>query len=207
VDNAASGVSTAERTIVLTAPTCSALGLSEQRPVERDVAAGALRLLEDKPDVREVVAAQSFLDSLDELVVGVVEAVEECVVTVQPDCVDLRARAKVEAARWVDDFLADDVRDERYVGAQQAMFLLAQLLADAVADALIHRDTRPRPIASGRTIGDVYQRAAIALTSVIGFGAVVRWINGLGICRAIRSRDASGRPNDLPVVGVRLADD
>ena len=202
MDKVASGVSTVERTIALTAPTCSVLGLSERRPVERDVAAGALRLLEDATDVREFVPTQAFLDSLDELVVGVVEAVDECVLYSPRDCVDLQARAEVEAARWVDDFLADDVTHDMSLASQQAMFVLAHLLADAVADALTQRATPPRPIKPGPSVVDLYRRVTVALMSVIGLSAVV-WSNGFGLWRAIRSRDASRRPDDLSVVGVR----
>ena len=70
---------------------------------------------------------------------GVAEAVPERVLAPPPDCSDPRLRAEVEAASWVDDFIADDVRNDQAVASQRAMFQLACLLADAVADALTAR--------------------------------------------------------------------
>jgi len=206
VDQVTFGVSTAERTIALTPPTRSALGLSELPAAERDVVAGALRLLEHSAGVPEVMPMQVFLDSIDELVLGVVEAVEECVVSPPRDCVDLRARAEVEAARWVDDFLADDVTDERSVAAQQAMFVLAQVLADAVADALAQRAVPPAPTTAGGLVVEIHRQVLAGVRRVIRLGEVV-WTNGLGLLRAIRSDDAGRRADDLSVVGVRTGDD
>ena len=66
-------------------------------------------------------------ESLDELIVGVVEAVEECVLTPPPDCTDPRPRAEVEAVSWVNDFIADDAPHDEAVVSQHAMFQLACL--------------------------------------------------------------------------------
>ena len=123
--------------VVLAEPTCDALGLPLSQPTpRRQVAAGALGLLDPVP-VSEL--AEGLTDSLDDLVVGVVEAVQECVLAPPPDCFDPRRRAEVEAASWVDDFIADDVRNDQAVASQRAMFQLACLVADAVADALTAR--------------------------------------------------------------------
>ena len=122
------------RAILLAEPTCNALGLPPSQPTaRRDVAAGALGLLDPAP-VSEL--AESLTESLDELIVGVVEAVEECVLTPPPDCADPRLRAELEAVSWVNDFIADDAPHDEAVVAQHAMFQLACLVADAVADAL-----------------------------------------------------------------------
>src|SRR5206468_8600589 len=123
--------------VVLAEPTCSALGLPSSQPTpRREVAAGALGLLDPNP-VSEL--AKSLTESLDELIVGVVEAVQECVLTPPPDGPDLRARAEAEAASWVDDYIADDAPPDEAVVARQAMFQLACLVADAVAEALTAR--------------------------------------------------------------------
>ena len=144
VDKAASAASGGTaRDVVLAEPTCRALGLPPSQPTpRRDVAAGALRLLDPAP-VSEL--AEGFTESLDDLIVGVVEAVQECVLAPRPDGPTLAVRAEVEAASWVDDFIADDATHDEALLAQQAMFQLACLVADAVADAL----TAPTP-AAGR---------------------------------------------------------
>jgi hypothetical protein len=174
-------------------PTCRALGLSEPCPAESDVAAGALELLEAAPDVREAVLTQAHLDSSDELVVGVVEAVEECVLSPPRDGVDLRARAEVEAARWVGDFLADDVTGDKSVLAQQAMLLLAQLVADAVADALILRMSPQSPTVLDRTVEELRRRVNVALISVLRVGGVVRWVSQLATPSRLLRRARSER--------------
>src|SRR4029078_11538115 len=85
-------------------------------------------------------------------------AVDDWVGSPPRDCVDLRAREEVEAARWVDDFLADDVTDERSGAAQQAMFVLAQVLADAVADALAQRAVPPAPTTAGGLVVEIHRQ-------------------------------------------------
>jgi len=50
--------------------------------------------------------------------VGVAEAVQERVLAPPPDCSDPRLRVEVEAASWVDDFIADDVRNDQAVASQ-----------------------------------------------------------------------------------------
>jgi hypothetical protein len=165
-----------------------------------------MRLLEHSTDARELMPMQAFLDSLDELVVGVVEAVEECFVAPPRDCFDLRARAEVEAARWVDDFLADDVSDDHSVAAQQAMFVLAQVLADAVADGLVQRGTPPAPVMPARVAAKLRDRLMTALNGMLAFGASAS-SRGFHALRVIRSGDASRRADDLPVVGVRPGND
>jgi hypothetical protein len=204
VDISTSARSIDVRTIALTEPTCDALGLSEQPPAARDVAASALRLLESAADAEQFVPTRSLLDSLDELVVGVVEAVEECVVVPPREPIDLRARAEVEAARWVDDFLADDVTDQRSIAAQQAMFVLARLLADAVAEAVVQRNTRsPRP-----RLTDLTGRAWVALVPWFEPLAGARhWIDGLAPCRALRALHVGRRSDDRPVLGARAGRD
>jgi hypothetical protein len=123
--------------VVLAEPTCHALGLPPSQPTpRREVVTGALGLLDPDP-VSEL--AENVDECLDDLIVGVVEAVQECVLTPPPDGPDLRARAEVEAASWVDDFIADDAPHDEAVAAQQAMFQLACLVADAVAEALTAR--------------------------------------------------------------------
>jgi hypothetical protein len=204
VDSSTSAVSNGVRTIALTECTCDALGLSEQPAVASDVAEGALRLLEGVTEAEDLVSTRALLDSLDELVVGVVEAVEECVALPPRERIDLRARAEVEAARWVDDFLADDITDQRSIAAQQAMFVLARLLANAVADAVVERNTRP-----GRPwLPDLQRRARSVVAGLLEpLNGARRWIDGLDACRALRSRHAGRRPDDLPVVGVRPGHD
>jgi len=79
----------------------------------------ALRLLDPAP-LSEL--ADGLIESLDDLIVGVVEAVEECVLAPPPDCPNLRTRAEVEAVSWVDDFIADDAEgaDDDAVGERGA---------------------------------------------------------------------------------------
>jgi hypothetical protein len=128
--------------ILLTEPTCWLLGLPPGGPISgSDVAAGVRRLLA-ATDAVELAQAEALEESLDELVLGVVEAVEECACA-SPPCENLRARAELEAARWVDDFIADDVAAMKPV-SESAMFIVAQVLADAVADALRERTRASR---------------------------------------------------------------
>jgi hypothetical protein len=184
--------------VILLEPTCSALGLAEADHCERAVAAGAWDLLEAASDAREAVLKQAHLDSSDQLVVGVVEAVEECVLSPPRDCIDLRARAELEAARWVDDFLADDVRNDKSLAAQQAMFLLAQLVADAVADALIERISTQRVVPQARpvldvTVDELGRLINVAFASVLRIGGVIRRVSQLAT------------PSRLPIAAHRGA--
>jgi hypothetical protein len=175
VDRAATAESTDERTVALLAPTRAVLGLSERYPSASDVAAGALRLLEAGTDAHEAVPTQPIA-SLDEFVVGVVEVVEECVFSPPPDCPDVRARAEIEAARWVDDFLADYATDCASVAAQQMMFLLAQRLADTVAEALIQRASRSSP--GIRLVEQLHRRVDVALR-MMRIGGIARCFSQL----------------------------
>lgn len=141
----------AARVVVLAEPTCSALGLAASRPTARsEVAAVALRLLDPAP-LSEL--ADGLIESLDDLIVGVVEAVEECVLAPPPDCPNLRTRAEVEAVSWVDDFIADDAPDDPDAVSQQVMFQLACLVADAVADAVTARTHAEHGTTSVRIAG------------------------------------------------------
>jgi hypothetical protein len=160
VDQAESAAS-GPRAVALHEPTCRVLGLAARCSSEHEVAVGALRLLESTNDVRRL-GVDRVLDARDELVVGVVEAVEECVLCPPPDCTDVRARAEVEAARWVDDFIADDATNDDDVVIQQVMFLLAQMVADAVVDALLatHLHETPR---SGALVEQLRRRACETL--------------------------------------------
>jgi hypothetical protein len=183
VDRAAAAESTDERTVTLLAPTRAVLGVSKRYPSARDVAAAALRLLEAGTDAHEAVPTQPIA-SLDELVVGVVEVVEECVFSPPRDCPDVRARAEIEAARWVDDFLADYATDCASVAAQQMTFLLAQRLADTVAEALIQRARRGGP--GIRLVEQLHRRVNVALREM-WVGGIVRWISQLPRpCRLLR---------------------
>jgi hypothetical protein len=102
-------------------------------------------LLESAGDEQELVVDGVLADTFDELAAGVVEVVEECVSSPPDDCADLRARAEVEAARWTDDFIADDVVRNQDVATQQSMFVFAEALAGAIADALLSTPSLPRP--------------------------------------------------------------
>jgi hypothetical protein len=146
VDEAMSAASGGtERAVVLAEPTCSALGVPARQPTpRRDVAAGALRLVDTVPAISELT--EGVIESLDDLIVGVVEAVEECVLAPPPDCPNLCAHAEVEAASWVDDFIADDATNGETLVSQQVMFQLACVVADAVAEALaVGARVRDRP--------------------------------------------------------------
>jgi len=176
----------AARAVVLAEPTCSALGLAASRPTARsEVAALALRLLDPAP-LSEL--AQGLTESLDELIVGVVEAVEECVLTPPSDCPNLRSRAEVEAVSWVDDFIADDAPKEADAVSQQVMFQLACLVADAVADALTARtqaQNGPRSfrIPRGptfdlrRVVDDLRRRAVEAVRWSLQLTTPLRWLH------------------------------
>ncbi len=176
----------AARPVVLAEPTCNALGLAGSRPSERsEVAALALRLLDPAP-LSEL--ADGLTESLDELIVGVVEAVEECMLAPPPHRLNLAVRAEVEAASWVDDFIADDAADDEALLSQHAMFQLACLVADAVAEALSVR-TRERERASnprglrvemldlGRMVDELGRRAADALRWSVQLATPLRWLH------------------------------
>jgi hypothetical protein len=135
------------------------LGLSDPCVSESDVAAGVLRLLETASDTQELELTERVVNSRDELVVGVVEAVQECVLSPPRGCTDLRARAGVEAASWLDDFFADDAESEWDVLTQQMMFLLAELVADAMADALLATRSKRPLIAVDAALEDLRGRA------------------------------------------------
>lgn len=122
---------------------------SSQPTPRREVAAGALLLLDPVP-VSEL--AERLPESLDDLIVGVVEAVQECVLAPRPDCPNLCARAEAEAASWVDDFIADDAPDDDAVVSQHALFQLACLLADADHCAAV-ASRRSRACGSARRTG------------------------------------------------------
>ena len=177
----------AARAVVLAEPTCNALGLPSSAPRPRgEVAAGALRLLDAAP-VSEL--ANGLAVSLEELVVGVVEAVEECVLAPPPDCSDLSARAEVEAASWVDDFIADDAAPDEDFAAQQAvMFQLASLVAAAIAEALTARarmDDRSRPSSCPRlerldvrhVVDELRRRGLDAMRWTVQMATPLRWLH------------------------------
>ena len=177
----------AARAVALADPTRSALGLPSTQPTPRnEVAAGALRLLDLAAEVSEL--AEGLTESLDELIVGVVEAVEECVLAPPPGCANLRIRAEVEAASWVDDFIADDAPNDEDVVSQQAMFQLACRLADAVAEALTVRTqgsdrlSRPRGLRVetldlGRVLDELYRRGMGAVRWSIQLATPLRWLH------------------------------
>ncbi len=187
MDKATSGApGTTARGTALAEPTCSALGLGSSQPIPRSaIAAGALKLL-DPPKVCELT--EGLTASLDELIVGVVEAVEECMLAPPPHCLNLAVRAEVEAASWVDDFIADDAADDEALLSQHAMFQLACLVADAVAEALSVR-TRERERASnprglrvemldlGRMVDELGRRAADALRWSVQLATPLRWLH------------------------------
>jgi hypothetical protein len=170
--------------VVLAEPTCNALGLPHSQPTPRsEVAAGALGLLDPDP-VSELAATVN--ESLDELIVGVVEAVQECVLTPPLDCADPRLRAEVEAVSWVDDFIADNATHDEAVATQQAMFQLACLVADAVADALTaratDRSTRFRCLGVEMldrryVVEELHQRGVEAVRWIVQRVAPLRWLH------------------------------
>ena len=173
----------AARAVMLAEPTASALGLAASQPTPRsEVAAGALRLLDPAP-ISEL--GQALTESLDELVVGVVEAVEECVLTPPPDCPNVRTRAEVEAASWVDDFIADDPNDEM---SQQAMVQLACLVAEAVAEALTlrthagdrpgkHRCLRVETLDLRRVVDELHRRGVEVVRWGVQVATPLRWLH------------------------------
>jgi hypothetical protein len=186
MDEAAVASVGAARAVVLAEPTCSALGLSSSQPTpRREVAEGALRLLDSAP-ISELAKGLAVL--LDELVVGVVEAVEECVLGPPPDCSNVAARAEVEAASWVDDFIADKAGNEGDVVSQQAaMFQLACLVADAVAEALTDRMATDRPRKSrcvrvdildlARMVDELRRRGVEAVRWSFAIATPSRWLH------------------------------
>jgi hypothetical protein len=127
-------------------------------------------------------------ESLVELIVGVVEVVEECVLAPSPDWPNLRTRAEVVAASWVDDFVADDATNDEDVVSQQAMIQLACLVADAVADALTvrtHASDRPRKVRCvrveprdlGRVVDELRRRGMGAVRWSVQLATPFRWLH------------------------------
>ena len=177
----------AARAVALADPTRSALGLPSTQPTPRsEVAAGALRLLDPAAEVADL--AEGLTESLDELIVGIVEAVEECVLAPPPGCANVRIRAEVEAASWVDDFIADDAPNDEDVDSQQALFQLAGRLADAVAEALTvrtqesdiagkPRGLRVESLDLGRVVAELCRRGMGAVRWSVQLVTPLRWLH------------------------------
>jgi hypothetical protein len=90
-------------------------------------------------DLPELPAGEGFQD----LVVGVVQAVEECVLD-PPQCADLHSRADGEAAAWVLDFIADSASGKELPA--QELFHVAHAVGEVVTDALMERTVSEEPL-------------------------------------------------------------